>query len=524
MVDLLRKIGSFMIMFFFGVNYCYGEIRISNDRVTVYDTTTITISGDYKDADILFDYPKEAFSLTKSGESVQNSISIINGKMIKKNFRSLNYSLISKREGTYNIAIKAGDEKKNVEISVVGNVKREDIFIEVVLNEKELYPGLEGKIEYYLYVQPGIFLEELLNKAAPSGKDVLINWLQVKKDNYKREKVNKDGIEYFKYKVMEGYVSSYQEKSFDISPLVLEVIIGQKDKTSDSLFDLFLGVEQKKIIVQSQKVSFSTKSFPTPIPNNFLKILSEQNLESDFSVSSNSIEENQQVSANFMIKEGSYKGIINFDVLQKIIFEDCYEKILFASNKNEVINQNILTSWNMSSLSNCSLEEKNIEFFYFNPQLKEYQKLSILRPALFVKKIAATIEAVEKEVTTSSYNKFSVYFNRFINFLHKALLISFFSLGLFFSIKLIFFRKKEKYKILVANFLKESNYKNFLLIMLFLSKDKPIDTVFLDFEHKAYFLDLKNMLFSFRDNDKKKIFFKKNRKAFKELTKKMKLL
>lgn len=510
-------------MIFFFINYCCASILISNSSVAIYENINIVITGDYKDTDIVFDNPKDISVIKKNGESTRSSISITNGKMTKETYRSLNYSLIFQKQGIYKISIQAGNEKKFFNIEVFEKNTREDIFFEVMLNENELYPGLEGKIEYYLYAHSALSLQGLENKFIPKGKNVAINWVNTNKKDHKKEKINKNDKEYYRYKVLEGYITSYQEGSFEVSPLVIDVVFAKQDTNLDNFFDLFLGVEQKKITIQSKEVFFSTKSFPNPIPKNFLKILSTKELSADFSINLNKVEENKQVFATFSIAN-EYKGSINAVILQKIIFEDCYNSILFTSSNQEIVNERNLISWNMSSLGNCSLEEKNIEIHFFNPELKEYQKFFILRPSLTIEKEMLESETDLKKEMVSTRNNFSMYLNRFIKILHKALLISFMCVGLYFFFKFIFFRKKEKYSILLSNFLKQPNYKNFLLIMLFLSKNQDVNNVFVHFKYKEYFVQLKDALFAFKDHNNKKFIFKKNRKAFKELEAKMKLL
>lgn len=524
MVDLLRKIGKFIGIFFFYSSLCYGGITINKNNVIINNNFQIVVEGDYKSSDIIFDYPKEFFTLHNTEESTKRSMYIVNGQITKSNVHSFYYILSANKEGVYTIKVKAGNEEKSFNVTIVKDIERKNFFIKPIVNDLDLYPGLEGKIEYYIYADPQISLQGLTNKRSlPQGKGVVINWTNYIED-IKKEDVVEDGVAYHRYKVLEGNFSAYEEKSFEINPYVQEVVVKEEDNNSDNFFDFFLGSTQKKMTLQSQKISFSTKSFPKPIPNNFLKILITSNIQGNFFISSDRIGENQQVGADFIIDNTNYKGIINSDLLQKMIFEDCYDKIFFTSHQQEIIDQKTVIRWNMSAIENCSLESKAINFSYFNPTLKKYQDFTILRPEIFVDKLMNKKQVDQPMNQISHSNDFENYVYVFFKILYNLLLIMFVSVGLFFSFKFIFLRPVPRYKMLINNFLKKPNYKNFFLIMLFLSKKNSFDSLFLDFEHKDYFLELKNMLSSFKYKEEKEVVFKKNKKAFKELAKEMKLL
>ncbi len=536
MVGVLRKIGSFCLVFYSFHLFSY-EIRLEKEFFSVGDFTRLIIEGSLGNKTVTLD-AHENLRVIGPSHSSQTAIKVINGKMTKESYESVQYQIMGTQRGEYSLKVKIDNKiAKEFNLKIGEAKKSQDIFIKAVVNEEEIYPGSEVQVDYYLYIHEGIALKYKgmsSDTVLPEHETLNIQWSGAQQKQ-KIETVIENGLRYRRILLLSGKVTTYSEGEFEIQPFIGTAIFADQNEER-VFFDLFSINNDKALRLVSNTLKIKTVNLPVLQPKNFLGFMANSLEEASFSIDHQFLKKDTEGFLKFKIVSSRYLRSFNKDLFLDTIFQDLDWKnkdlIVFSpEEKTEKKDQKTEKeyTWTIVPKRSFTLEEKEHEFSYFNLKNKTYEQFLVKVPKiesvilsqdLEVKKDEEIKNSLEEEYVKTDWKnnilwKYFYYVNLFI----------FYFLFLWIFIKKTFLREKKEWEVLYEKMDKNLNYENFFLLLMYLSKKmgtKDLLKALQELKFKDYFIDLYQKLNQDKFKDHEQLMLKKNKKALKELKKLLK--
>jgi len=333
-----RKIVLFLLLLI-GLNSLAGEVRFTMsapDMVSVGEQFSLTLSLNAEGDDLRMPDLPNFDILMGPSVSQSRSYSVVNGKMDQSVNFSYTYVLRPQSEGTFTIpaaSIKSKREtyqSNSVTIKVIkgrqpsatqsqqgggssqgsvgqartGNVSKDNLFIEYIVDKKNVYKGEMISVALKLYSRVSL---SIADQTLPSFDGFWSEEIAIPSAEQTQTREAVDGIIYNVYTLQKKILVPQQTGTLYIEPAEMVFNVQQR-VAPQSVFDDFFGsVQNVRVPVKTNRIAINVKDLPSP-PAGFKGAVGRFTLSS--TIDKTDIKSNEAITINTKISgSGNLKAI-----------------------------------------------------------------------------------------------------------------------------------------------------------------------------------------------------------------------